>query len=153
VKFKFKAVLIISMLFLTAPMSRSQEMSASAGIGPGNTFTLFITFENPMSNIQRIDCGFQLQGNPKPGQQDFVRQLRCSGAPIKDDDKHYRIHVGELPQDIAEGDYKIAWIDVAVDGQASHRYDSADLPALPVITVKNPKHLEFAPIKKLEAKP
>jgi hypothetical protein len=106
-----------------------------------------------MPNVQVIGCVFQLQGEPKPGQADFIRQLRCTGAPVKDDDKHYRIHVGEIPQDIADGEYKIAWINVAVDGEATHGYSGAELPNLAPVAVKNPKHLEFSPIKKLETKP
>jgi hypothetical protein len=61
--------------------------------------------------------------------------------------------VGDIPQDIAAGDYKIAWINVAVDGEAGHQYQGLELPSLAPITVSNPKHLEFSPIKKLEVKP
>jgi hypothetical protein len=114
--------LIVMLLCLVSPLSRAQQpMSATAGLGPGNSFTLFVTFEKPMPNVQSIGCAFQHQGTPKPGQEDFVQSLRCTGQPIKDDDLHYRIRVG-IPQDIAEGEYKIAWINVAVDGEATHGY-------------------------------
>jgi hypothetical protein len=149
-----KAPLIVLALLMVAPLTGAQQsMSANAGLGPGNSFTLFVTFENPMPNLQGISCAFQHQGTPKPGQEDFVQQLRCAGAPIKDDDTHYRVKVGDIPQDIMAGDYKIAWINVALDGEAAHSYQGPNLPDLAPVAITNPKHLEFSPIKKLEVKP
>jgi hypothetical protein len=151
---KYKGPVLLLALCFVFPLSKAQQssMSASAGLGPGNSFTLFITFQNPMTKVQGIGCAFQLQGNPKPGQEDFVQQLRCSGSPMKDDDTHYRIKVGDLPPDIAAGDYKIAWINVSVDGDVGHQYRDSELPTLAPVTVSNPRHLEFSPIKKLETK-
>lgn len=151
---KRRAAVIVLALCLVSPLSGAQQsMSANAGLGPGNSFTLFITFEKPMPNLQSLSCAFQLQGAPRAGQEDFVRQLRCSGAPIKDDDTHFRIKVGDIPQDVAAGDYKITWITVAVDGEAAHSYQGPDLPNLAAVAIANLKHLEFSPIKKLEVKP
>ncbi len=151
---KWQTPLIVLALCLVSPVSKAQQsMSANAGLGPGNSFTLFITFEKPTPNLQSIACGFKRQGTLQPGQEDFVQQLRCSGQLIKDDDTHYRVKVGDIPQDIAAGDYKIDWITVAVDGEASHQYRGPDLPSLAPVAVINPKHLEFSPIKKLEVKP
>jgi hypothetical protein len=151
---KWHPTLVVLALSLVSPLSRAQQsMSANAGLAPGNSFTLFITFEKPMPNLQSIGCAFQHQGTPQTGQEDFIQSLRCSGQPIKDDDTHYRVKVGDIPQDIAAGDYKIAWINVAVDGQASHQYQGPDLPSLAPVAITNPKHLEFSPIKKLEVKP
>jgi hypothetical protein len=153
-KMKCHAAVIVLALCLVSPLSGAQQsMSANAGLGPGNSFTLFITFEKPMPNLQTISCAFGHQGTLQPGQEDFVQNLRCSGQPIKDDDTHYRVKVGDIPQDIAAGDYKIAWITVAVDGEAAHQYQGPDLPNLAPVAITNPKHLEFSPIKKLEVKP
>jgi hypothetical protein len=148
---KYKASLLLVFLFLVL-LSNAQQpsMSANTGLGPGNSFTLFVTFQNPMPTVQGIGCAFNLEGALKPGQEDFVRQLRCSGTPIKDDDTHYRIKVGDFPQDIGAGDYKIQWISVAVDGDVAHQYQGSELPNLAPVAVSNPKHLEFSPIKKLE---
>lgn len=141
-------------LFVVLPLSQAQQspMSANAGLGPGNSFTLFITFQNPMQHIQGIACTFQLQGTAKPGQEDFVKQLNCGGTPEKIDDTHYQEKVGDIPQDIAEGDYKLEYINVVVDGQAVHSYRGPALPNLAPVSVSNPKHLEFSAIKKLETK-
>jgi len=142
-------------LAILCPVSKAQQstMTTTTGLGPGNSFTMFITFQNPMRNVQGISCVFQLQGTAKPGQGDFVKTLTCSGGPIKDDDQHYRIKVGDIPQDIAAGDYKLVWINVSLIGEAVHRYEGADLPTLAAVSVSNPKRLEFSPIKNLETKP
>jgi len=147
------AVMVLALSIVAPLIGAQQSMSANAGLGPGNSFTLFVTFENPMPNLQSISCAFQHEGTPQPGQEDFVQQLRCSGPPIKDDATHYRVKVGDIPQDIMAGDYKINWITVAVDGEASHSYQGPNLPSLAPVTITNPKHLEFSPIKKLEVKP
>ena len=98
-KMKRRAAVIVLALCLVSPLSGAQQsMSANAGLGPGNSFTLFITFEKPMPNLQSLSCAFQLQGAPRAGQEDFLRQLRCSGAPIKDDDTRFRIKVGDIPR-------------------------------------------------------
>jgi len=152
---KYNAWLLLPFLCLVSLLSNAQQapVSANAGLGPGNSFTLFVVFQNPMPKIQGMGCGFTLEGTPKPGQEDFVRQLRCSGTPIKDDDTHYRVKVGDFPEDIAAGDYKIQWISVAVDGEVAHQYQGSELPSLAAVAISNPRHLEFSPIKKLEIKP
>jgi hypothetical protein len=152
---KCKGLLLFLALCLVSLCSRAQQssMSANAGLGPGNSFTLFITFQDPMPNIQGVVCSFQLQGEAKPGQAEFVKQLGCAGAPVKTDATHYQVKVGEIPGDIAEGAYKLMYINVSVDGEAVHSYSGANLPSLEPVVVKNPKHLEFSPIKKLETKP
>jgi hypothetical protein len=152
-KMKCRPALIFLALCLVSPLSRAQQsMSANAGLGPGNSFTLFITFEKPMPNLQSISCAFGHQGTLQPGQESFVQSLSCSNPPTKDDDTHYRIKV-DIPEDIAAGDYKIAWLNVSAVGGALHQYQVPDLPNLAPVTIANPKHLEFSPIKKLEVKP
>jgi hypothetical protein len=150
----YKGLLLVLALCPISPLSNAQQpsMSAKTGLGPGNSFTLFVTFQNPMPKVQGIGCAFQLQGAAKPGQEDFEKQLRCSGSPIKDDDTHYRIKVGDIPQDIATGDYKIVWINVALDREVGHQYEGSELPSLAPVAVSNPKQLEFSPIKKLDVK-
>jgi hypothetical protein len=148
---KYKMLLFLA-LYLMSSLSNAQQppMSANTGLGPGNSFTLFITFQDPMPKVQGIACGFNLEGGTKPGQEDFGQQLGCSGAPIKDDDTHYRVKV-DVPQNIAAGDYKINWINVGVD-EVAHQYRGSNLPSLAPMPVSNPKHLEFSPIRKLEIK-
>jgi hypothetical protein len=72
-----KNLLLAVVLFLAVPLCDAQQpaISANAGLGPGNSFTLFVTFENPVPKIQNLNCAFQHQGTPKPGQEDFVAQL------------------------------------------------------------------------------
>lgn len=152
---KCKDPLLILLAFcILGPVSRAQQtpMSTNTGLGPGNSFTLFVTFQNPMPKVQGIGCAFQLQGAPRPGQEDFVRQLRCTGEPVKDDDTHYRVKV-DIPEDVAAGAYTLAWVSVAVDNYAAHSYSGPELPSLAPISISDPKHLEFSPIKKLETKP
>jgi len=132
--------------------AQQAPLSASAGLGPGDSFTLFITFEDPMPNVVGAGCAFGLRGSAKPGQEDFVKSLRCTGSPVKDDDKHYHMKVA-IPQDVAEGDYDLVWISVAVDAETSHQYQAPQLPSLAPVKITNPKKLEFSPIKKLDVKP
>jgi hypothetical protein len=147
---KYKALLLFVVLCLASCLSTAQQpaMSASTGLAPGNSFTLFVVFQSP-TTVKGIGCGFSLVGTPKPGQEDFNKQLRCSGLPTKDDEIHYRIKV-EVPEGIATGPYAVQWISVAPDDFVSHQYLKTDLPALTPVEVTNPKHLEFPPIKKLE---
>ena len=56
-----------------------------------------------------------------------------------------------VPAEIAEGDYKIAWINVTVEN-ILHQYGSAALPSLDPVPVTNRKHVEFSPIKNLDTK-
>jgi hypothetical protein len=149
---KFTPFQSILTLCLLSSLSNAQNspMSASAGLGPGNSFTLFIEFQKSMPKVQNINCACNLQGAAKPGQEDFTKEFRCSGPPIKDDDTHYREKV-DIPQEIAAGDYKISWINVSVDN-VGHQYEGTGLPTLAPVTVSNPKHLEFSPIEKLEIK-
>jgi len=152
---KYKYPFLILLVFcVLGPVSKAQQtsMSTNTGLGPGNSFTLFVTFQNPMPKVQGIGCAFQLHGNLKPGQEDFVKLLRCSGEPVKDDDTHYRVKV-DIPEDAAAGEYTLAWISVAADNYAAHSYSGSELPSLAPISVSNPKHLEFSPIKQLETKP
>jgi hypothetical protein len=149
---KCKSSLVV-LLCLAAPLAIAQNpaLSVSAGIGPGNTFTLFMTLQDPMPKIDSIWCGFNLVGAPKPGQEDFAQNLNCVGPPKRDDETHYRVDVG-VPLGIAAGDYKINQINFSVGG-ATHIYKGQDLPGLAAVPVSNPEHLKFSPIKKLEVKP
>jgi hypothetical protein len=149
---EFKAPLSLLALFILSQLAIAQQpaMSATTGLGPGDSFTLFIVFQNSMPTVQNVDCSFALSGAPKAGQQDFKNNLRCSGEPTKEDDKHYHIKVN-VPAEIAEGDYKIAWINVTVEN-ILHQYGSAALPSLDPVPVTNRKHVEFSPIKNLDTK-
>jgi hypothetical protein len=104
-----------------------------------------------MPKIDRIGCGFNLVGTPKPGQEDFSQALNCTGNPKKSDDTHYAVEVG-IPLGIAAGDYKLVRIDIGI-GDASHRYEGQNLPTLSPVPIRNPEHLKFSPIKKLEVRP
>ena len=148
-----KLLLLVLALCIVASLTEAQQsMSANAGLGPGNSFTLFVTFEKPMPNLQSVSCAFGRQGAVQPGQENFVQSLSCSNPPTKDDDTHYRVKV-DIPEDVAAGDYKIAWLNVTAVGGALHQYQGPDLPNLAPVAITNPKHLEFSPIKKLEVKP
>jgi hypothetical protein len=71
---------IVVLMFLAAPLAIAQTpISASAGLGPGNSFTLSITFQDPMPKVDKINCSFALAGDPKPGQEDFVRRAATDG--------------------------------------------------------------------------
>jgi hypothetical protein len=145
--------LIVVLIFLAAPLAVAQTpISASAGLGPGNSFTLSITFQDPMPKVDKINCSFALAGDPKPGQEDFVRNVYCNGPPTKDDDTHYRVTVNIPSSDIAAGDYNVAQIAVEVSG-VLHPYNGQSLPTLAPVPIGNPAHLKFSPIKKLEVKP
>jgi hypothetical protein len=149
---KYKAPLFLLATLLGAQFLNAQPaMSATTGLGPGNTFTLFITFQDPMPKIQSINCGFNLVGKPKPGQEDMNQSLTCNGTFKKVDDTHFSAVVS-VPTAIAEGDYQLVRIDVVMDS-VNHRYEGTDLPTLAPVTVTNPEHLKFSPIKKLETKP
>lgn len=144
----YKAPLLILGLGLISVFASAQTISANAGLGPGNSFTLFLVFQSPMPNVKNINCSFSMPGTPKPGQQDFNRGLACSGPPIKTDETHYAVKV-DVPMDIAAGDYVINSIGVLVD-DVSHPYTGTQLPSLSPVRVENPKHVEFSPLKKLE---
>jgi hypothetical protein len=147
---KYKAPLLLLVLCLASRFSNAQQpaMSASTGLAPGNSFTLFVVFQSP-TQVKGMGCAFALAGNPKPGQEDFNRGMNCSGPPTKDDDTHYRVKVN-VPEGIATGSYEIQWISMAQDDFVAHSYPKAALPALAPVEVVNPKHLEFPPIRKLE---
>jgi hypothetical protein len=136
---------------LQVSQAQDSAIAASTGLGPGDSFTLFVTFQNPMPKIQSISCAFDLQGTRRGGQEDFPGQLRCSGQPTKDDDTHYRVKV-EIPDEIAAGDYKVSWINVATSNLVGHQYNGANLPVLSPVTVIDRRHVDFSPIKKLEVK-
>jgi len=146
-------LLLTLVLCVTAPLSKAQEspISATTGLAPGDSFTLFVFFQNPMPRVTQIRCSFQLKGAPKPGQEDFPRQLGCAVALTRDSDTNYRVKV-EIPKGIAAGDYQVTWIAVTMDG-VEHAYSEAQLPTLAPVAISNPEHLEFSPIKKLETKP
>lgn len=144
--------IIVALLCLTSPFAIAQNpLSASTGLGPGNSFTLFVTLQDPMPKIGAIRCTFNLVGAPQLGQEDFNKGLNCTGAPKKSDDTHYSVEVG-IPLGIAAGDYKLVEIQLAID-DASHRYADQSLPNLAPVAISNPEHLRFSPIKKLEIKP
>jgi hypothetical protein len=145
--------LIVVLMLLAAPLAIAQTpMSASAGLGPGNSFTLFVTFQDPMPKIDGIGCSFALAGSPKPGQEDFGKNVYCNGPPSKDDDTHYRVTVSIPPSNCAAGDYNVAEIDVVIGG-VTHPYIGQNLPTLAPVPISNAAHLKFSPIKKLEVKP
>lgn len=147
------ASFIFVLMFLAAPLAIAQNsMSATTGLGPGNSFTLFITFQDPMPKVDSIACSFALAGTPNPGQEDFGKNVYCSGPPTKDDDTHYRVTVKIPALNIAAGDYNVAEIDVEIGG-VTHPYKGQNLPTFAPVPISNPAHLNFSPIKKLEVKP
>lgn len=148
-----RMLLLALTLCVSAPFSKAQEspMSASTGLAPGDSFSLFVFFQNPMPKVTQIRCAFQLKGAPKPGQEDFPKQLGCAAALTRDSDTNYRVKV-EIPKGTAAGDYQVTWIVVTMDG-VEHTYSETQLPALTPVAISNPEHLEFSPIKKLETKP
>jgi hypothetical protein len=150
---KYKAPLFLLAVLLGSQFLNAQQpaMSATTGLGPGNTFTLFITFQDPMPKIDGISCGFNLVGPPKPGQKEMNQVLNCTGAFKKIDDVHFSAPV-TIPAGVAEGNYQLVRIDVDMDS-ANHRYENANLPTLAPVAVTNPENLKFSPIKKLETKP
>lgn len=150
---KYKAPLSLLALFILSQLSTAQQpaMSASTGLGPGNSFTLFVTFQDPMPKITSIGCDFRLTGAPQPGQEGFATTLNCTSAPKKSDDTHYSVEVG-IPLGIAAGDYHLNEIDVSID-DARRPYNGANLPTPAPVQITNPAHLKFSPIKKLETKP
>jgi hypothetical protein len=148
-----KLTSFVMLMFLAAPLAVAQNpMAASAGLGPGNSFTLFVTFQDAMPKIDSIACSFALAGTPKPGQEDFAKNVYCSGPPTKEDDTHYRVKVSIPSSNIAGGDYNVVEIDVVIDG-VTHPYHGQSLPTLAPVPISDPAHLNFSPIKKLEVKP
>jgi len=150
---KFKAPLFLLAAVLGAQFLNAQQpaMSATTGLAAGNSFTLFVTFEDSMPKVDTIACYFSLVGNAKPGQEDFAKAFNCVGPPKKIDDTHYSAAV-DIPRGTAEGDYRLSRVDVQLDS-VNHIYDSQHLPSLSPVAVHNPEHLNFSPIKKLETKP
>ena len=152
---KFKAPLSLLALCLLSQISNAQQtavMSASTGLAPGNSFTLFVNFQDPMPKITAFQCNFTLVGTPQPGQENFARAVNCIGEPKKIDDTDYISQVGIPASGIAGGDYKISSIDLYV-GQAHSHYDGDSLPVLAPVRISNSEHLKFSPIKKLEIRP
>ena len=150
---KNNARLLLLALCLLSQFSRAQQpsMSATTGLAPGNTFTLFVTFQDPMPKIDTLACSFHLVGPPKPGQENFGQGLSCSGTK-KEDDTHYHALVIVPSSAIAEGDYELREIDISI-GSATRAYAAQNLPTLAPVHIHNSEHLDFSPIKKLETKP
>jgi hypothetical protein len=150
-----KAPLSLLALILLSQLSTAQQpsMSASTVLGPGNSFTLFMNFEEPMPKITRVDCTFSLVGVPQSGQETFTQGVYCSNGDIKKiDEKHYSVGVPVPSNGIAAGDYKLGFIEVYI-GDAHQRYQGSTLPDLAPVKISNSEHLKFSPIKKLETKP
>lgn len=147
-----RAALLLT-LCLTSILATAQNapMGAVAGLGPGNSFTLFVTFKEPMPKIDALSCGFNLVGSPKPGQESFSKSVNCIGSVIKDDDTRYRAQVDIQNGGIADGDYKLTSIDIRIGG-ATRSYASKDLPDIAPVTITNDEHLKFSEIKHLEVK-
>lgn len=143
---------ILAVLCLVAPLAIAQgSIAASTGLAPGNSFTLFVTFQDPMPQITSIDCHFILASVAKQGQENFPTALICKRSFKKIDDTNYSVEVG-IPAGAAEGDYKLDAIGLTI-GNAGRRYVGPDLPSLALVTIHNPEHLKFSPIKKLDVKP
>ncbi len=144
----YKSLLFAALLVSVAASAQNTPLGATTGLGPGDKFSLFVTFQDPMPKIDSMGCAFNLTGNPQPGQEDFSRQVRCSGL-TKDDDKHYHMQV-VIPSDgIAGGDYKLVGIDLSI-GSASRHYEGKELPDLAPVPITNHEHIKFSDIKKLE---
>jgi hypothetical protein len=146
----YKALLVAVCLMPFVVIAQTPPMGTSTGLTPGNSFTLFISFQEPMQEIGGMNCVLTLVTPRKPGQEDFQNQVSCEGNPVKDDDKNYHIKVG-IPQGIADGDYKVTHIGMSI-GNATHQYEGKDLPNPPQVTITNHEHLKFSDIKKLEVK-
>ncbi len=151
-KIKASVLALAAVVCAFGQLSLAQSpMSASAGLGPDNTFTLFVTFQESMPKIDGVGCGFNLDGSPKPGQENFVVVFNCTGSVKKVDDTHYSAEV-QIPGAIAAGDYKINFLTVYIGG-ANHRYDGQNIPNLAPVKINNPDHLKFSSIKDLGYKP
>src|SRR5437868_6711809 len=138
------------LLFSGAYAQNNPTMSANVGFGPGDSFTLFITLQEPMAQIDDLSCSFGKTSPVKPPQQDFSGGFACDpGRPQKDDDTHYHVHVSIPKQGIASGEYKLQEISFFV-GQVRHQYVGDALPTLAAVTVKNPQQVKFATIKELK---
>jgi hypothetical protein len=150
---KFKAPLSLLALFLLSQIAAAQQsgMSASTGLGPNNSFTLFVTFQDAMPKVDALNCTFNLATPVQPGQEDYTKALSCTGVATKIDETHYSTEV-KIPVGIAGGGYKITYIIVAIGG-AQRQYRGESLPTLAPVPITNPEHLKFSPIKKLETKP
>ena len=81
---KYKMLLSFLVLCMMSSLSHAQQpsMSASTGLGPGNSFTLFITFQNPMPNVQGIGCAFALK-DPKTRAGGFRTSVEMLRPPDK----------------------------------------------------------------------
>jgi len=135
-------------LVCLAANAQNSSMGASTGLGPGDTFSLFVTFQEPMPKIDGINCQFKLVGAAKLGQEHFYQALNSSGVGTKVDDTHYRMQVS-ISQGTAEGDYKLDSVSVTT-GSASRSYRDNDLPTLAPVAITNHEHLKFSDIKKLD---
>jgi hypothetical protein len=149
---KYGRLLLLSFVCL-ASLSNAQQpaMSATAGLGPTNSFTFFVTFQDPMPEVNALNCTFSLATAVQPGQEDFRKSLTCTGAVNKTDETHYS-SVVNIPVGVASGDYKLDNVVVSV-GSAQRTYQGQNLPALSPVPINNPEHIKFSPIKKLDVKP
>ena len=151
--FKSSLLLILIICFASAVGNAQNPpaMGATVGLGPGDTFTLFVTFKNPMPEIGALNCDFGLIGNRKPGQETFSTGINCTGEAKKEDDTHYRVEIGIPKAGIADGDYKLTDISVSI-GTARRQYLANDLPDTPTVSIINHEHLKFSDIKKVDVK-
>jgi hypothetical protein len=125
-------------------------MSANTGFSPGDSFTLFVDFKDPMPEVASISCTFALQGSPHSGQKDFPNGFACTGEVHKDDATHYHATV-QVRQGAASGTYVLNTVQISIGG-VTHTYTGASLPAPPTVNVRDPKIVKFAPIEQLNVK-
>jgi len=142
---------VFGMFVLFVGNAQSLQTGATTGISPGNTFSFYVTFKEPMPQVETLNCSFVLVGNPKPGQEDFGTKVSCVATTTREQNQtHFYVNV-PIPKAIAEGDYKLDWVTVG-SGAASHVYQGDDLPSPPTLRIVNHEHLKFSDIKTLEAK-
>jgi hypothetical protein len=148
--FRFSLLLVLIICFASAAGNAQNPpaMGATVGLGPGDTFSLFVTFQEPMPGVTSIGCQLTLVGAPKSGQERFNTALNCNGSFTKDDETHYRAQV-PVTHGTSEGDYKLNFVDVNI-GSAFRRYQGNDLPNLASVSITNHEHLKFSDIKKLD---
>lgn len=152
--FKSSLLMFLIMCFASSVGSAQNPpaMGATAGLGPGDTFTLFVTFKDPMPEIGSINCVFRLTTDRKPGQETFGGEVDCIGAGLKkDDDTHYRVQVGIPKVGIADGDYRLTHIGIGI-GDASRQYEGNNIPNPPTVSITNHEHLKFSDLKSVEVK-
>jgi hypothetical protein len=142
---------IFGMFVLSVGNAQSLQTGATTSISPGNTFSFFVTFKEPMPQTETLECSFSLVGNPKPGQEDFGTSVSCVASTTREQNQtRFYVNV-PIPKGTAEGDYKLDWVTVGI-GAASHVYHHDDLPSPPTVHIVSHEGLKFSAILTLEAK-